>query len=221
MSDSDSSSDEIIGQEAEKEYGDHLDRMGNVHSSDVQAPVKKPSKKGLPISQRLKLIDEYRQGKIDKFYNVVPIKNKPGEFRVVKRRKPLDVPIVDSEPNIDMSIKQPEPVQTTKPVENEPVIDKNKFVMPEFYNMQNTINNSLSKEIAAVMEKCNRIEAKMKKQKAKMKQQRRMKQPEPEEYEYEMDEEPVELPTFPEEPEPQPMFFSPFSVRKRIDLRNF
>ena len=95
--------------------------------------------------------------------------------------------------------------------------------MPEFYNMQNTINNSLSKEIAAVMEKCNRIEAKMKKQKAKMKQQRRIQQQEQEEYEYEMDEEPVERPVFTEqyEPEPQPMFFSPFSVRKRIDLRNF
>ena len=212
MSDSDSS-DEIIGQEAEKEY------------EQAPAPPKKKSHKGLPISQRLKLIDEYRQGKIDKFYNVVPMKNKPGEYRVVKRRKPLDVPIVDSEPNIDMTIKSTIPVETPKTPEPEPVQEKNKFIMPEFYNMQNTINNSLSKEIAAVMEKCNRIEAKMKKQKAKMKQQRRIQQQEQEEYEYEMDEEPVERPVFTEqyepEPERQPMFFSPFSVRKRIDLRNF
>ena len=87
----------------------------------------------------------------------------------------------------------------------------------EFYTMQNTINNSLSKEIAAVMEKCNKIEAKMKKQKQKMKQQRNQRQYVPEEYPEEyMDEE--EMPY--EEPEYRYYPYR-YGMRRRIDLSNF
>ena len=87
----------------------------------------------------------------------------------------------------------------------------------EFYTMQNTINNSLSKEIAAVMEKCNKIEAKMKKQKQKMRQQRNVpRQYVPEDYPEEyIDEE--EMPY----EEPEYRYYSRFGPRRRIDLRNF
>jgi hypothetical protein len=82
--------------------------------------------------------------------------------------------------------------------------------------MQNTINNSLSKEIAAVMEKCNKIEAKMKKQKQKMREQRAQRQYVPDEYaeEYIDDE---ELP--PEEPEYR--YYSRYRPRRRIDLNDY
>ena len=140
---------------------------------------------------------------------------------MVKRRKPLNVPIVDNEP-IDMNIDTNPPVQ--KEIVKENVVkqeksDKNKINM-EFYTMQNTINNSLSKEIAAVMEKCNKIERKLKEQKRADKEKRSKKQ-EQEIIEYEMDEEEIQpLPPV-EEYYPEPAFFSPFSVRRRIDLRNF
>ena len=204
---SSTSDDENIGAEAEKEF-----------ELENEALKPKPRRVKLTNGQRLKLIDAYRQGKTDKFYNVIPDKKKPGDFRIVRRRKPLDVPIADNEP-IDMNIQ----ATPTEPVPQTPIKEdkgeKNKINM-EFYTMQNTINNSLSKEIAAVMEKCNKIERKLKEQKRADKEKRSKKQ-EQEIIEYEMDEEEIQpLPPV-EEYCPEPAFFSPFSVRRRIDLRNF
>ena len=156
---SNSDDDELIGAEAEKEFEEEIPEEKVVEKT-------KPKRVKLTNVQRLKLIDAYRQGKTDKFYNVIPDKKKPGDFRIVKRRKPLNVPIVDNEP-IDMNIDTNPPVQKEIVKENvvkEEKSDKNKINM-EFYTMQNTINNSLSKEIAAVMEKCNKIERKLKEQK--------------------------------------------------------
>ena len=209
---SSTSEDEMIGAEAEKEFEEEITEEKVVEKT-------KPKRVKLTNGQRLKLIDAYRQGKTDKFYNVIPDKKKPGDFRIVKRRKPLNVPIVDNEP-IDMNIDTNPPVQ--KEIVKENVVkqeksDKNKINM-EFYTMQNTINNSLSKEIAAVMEKCNKIERKLKEQKKMNKSKKESKKQEVIEYEYdegtEMDEEPIDLP-------PPPVSYSPFNVRRRIDLRNF
>ena len=204
-----SSDDEMIGAEAEQEYENSLES----EPVEKEKP-KQPSKRvRLTNSQRLQLIDGFRQGKTDKFYNVIPNKNKPGDYRIVRRRKPLNVPIADNNPEpINMNIEQPLPEKniSTQPVKD----DKNRKMKQEFFTMQNTINNSLSKEIAAVMEKCNKIEAKMKKQKAQMKQQRAKRVEPVAEYEYEYEE---------EQPEQyqQPQHYSRFNVRNRIDLRNF
>ena len=188
----------------------------------------------LTNSQRLQLIDGFRQGKTDKFYNVIPNKNKPGDYRIVKRRKPLDVPIADNNPEpINMNI-EPEPhIPVPEPAKEEKNDKKHNF-HTEFYTMQNTINNSLSKEIAAVMEKCNKIEAKMKKQKAQMKQQRMQRAPPaPEEYIEEYGDTTYRMTNqndWSEEdvPEPEdngPEYYQPptprYNVRRRIDLRNF
>ena len=236
-----SSDDEIIGAEAEQEYGDLLDRMGNA----PRVPEAPPKRVRLTNSQRLQLIDGFRQGKTDKFYNVIPNKNKPGDYRIVRRRKPLDVPIADNTP-APVKIEPEAPPQEV--VVEEKSDKKDNFgrspqahngafggltrsalepTVPgasgasgpfhtEFYTMQNTINNSLSKEIAAVMEKCNKIEAKMKKQKQKMREQRNQRQYQPEEYaeEYIEDE--------PDTAEPEYRHYTPrYSTRRRIDLRNF
>ena len=231
-----SSDDEIIGAEAEQEYEQTL--------QEAPVPTKKPAKRvRLTNSQRLQLIDGFRQGKTDKFYNVIPNKNKPGDYRIVKRRKPLDVPIADNNPEpINMAMHsiacpsvlgpniEPEPhIPVPEPAKEEKNDKKHSFggassasgaFHTEFYTMQNTINNSLSKEIAAVMEKCNKIEAKMKKQKAQMKQQRLQRAPPaPDEYIEEYEEE------VPEPEDNGPEYYQPptprFNVRRRIDLRNF
>ena len=205
---SSTSDDEILGAEAEQEYESALETEP-VETKKPKTPAKRVR---LTNSQRLQLIDGFRQGKTDKFYNVIPNKNKPGDYRIVRRRKPLNVPIADNSPEpINMNI-EPEPQKDI--VVKGDKDDRNRKMKQEFFTMQNTINNSLSKEIAAVMEKCNKIEAKMKKQKAQMKQQR-MKRVEPvAEYEYEYEE---------EQPEQyqQPQHYSRFNVRNRIDLRNF
>ena len=223
---SSSSDDEMIGAEAEQEYERSLERAAIAEQEMVkqETPKKTPAKRvKLTNGQRLKLIDAYRQGKTDKFYNVIPDKKKPGDYRIVKRRKPLDIPVVDTCPNPDEIVMESSPLHETN-IPKQPVqvekSEKNNKLKQEFFTMQNTINNSLSKEIAAVMEKCNKIEAKMKKQKAKMKEMRRV-QPEPmEEYEYdEEDEENEQIQDdyYYEEPS----YYSRFNARRRIDLRNF
>ena len=212
---SSSSDDEIIGAEAEQEYENSL--------QESTTPKKTPAKRvKLTNGQRLKLIDAYRQGKTDKFYNVIPDKKKPGDYRIVKRRKPLDIPVVDTCPNPDEIVMESSPLHETN-IPKQPVqvekSEKNNKLKQEFFTMQNTINNSLSKEIAAVMEKCNKIEAKMKKQKAKMKEMRRV-QPEPiEEYEYDDEDEQNEQ--IQDDYYEEPSYYSRFNARRRIDLRNF
>ena len=109
---SSTSDDEMIGAEAEKEFENEIPEENVVEKT-------KPKRVKLTNGQRLKLIDAYRQGKTDKFYNVIPDKKKPGDFRIVKRRKPLNVPIVDNEP-IDMNIDTNPPVQ--KEIVKEPVV---------------------------------------------------------------------------------------------------
>ena len=212
---SSSSDDEMIGAEAEQEYEQEMVKQ--------ETPKKTPAKRvKLTNGQRLKLIDAYRQGKTDKFYNVIPDKKKPGDYRIVKRRKPLDIPVVDTCPNPDEIVMESSPLHETnilkQPVQVEKS-EKNNKLKQEFFTMQNTINNSLSKEIAAVMEKCNKIEAKMKKQKAKMKEMRRV-QPEPiEEYEYDDEDEQNEQ--IQDDYYEEPSYYSRFNARRRIDLRNF
>lgn len=230
---SSSSDDEMIGAEAEQEYERSLEQ----EMVKQETPKKTPAKRvKLTNGQRLKLIDAYRQGKTDKFYNVIPDKKKPGDYRIVKRRKPLDIPVVDTCPNPDEIVME-SPLHETN-IPKQPVqvekSEKNNKLKQEFFTMQNTINNSLSKEIAAVMEKCNKIEAKMKKQKAKMKEMRRV-QPEPiEEYgdtSYRMSNQ--DWTEYDEEDEQNeqiqddyyyadtPNYYSRFNARRRIDLRNF
>ena len=208
-----SSDDEIIGAEAEQEY----------EQSFEQEPVKQTKSKStakrqrLTNAERLRLIDGFRQGKTDKFFNVIPNKNKPGDYRIVRRRKPLDVPIADNSPDpIKIEPEPPKEIPLSEtPVKKEKSEKKDKF-QTEFYTMQNTINNSLSKEIAAVMEKCNKIEAKMKKQKQKMRQQRNQRQYVPEEYPEEyIDEEEMQY------EEPEYRYYPRYGARRRIDLRNF
>ena len=212
-----SSDDEILGAEAEQEYEQSL--------QEESVEKEKPNKRQrLTNAERLRLIDGFRQGKTDKFFNVIPIKNKPGDYRIVRRRKPLDVPIADNTP-APVNIEPEAPPHSPEPVKEEKVHKKDTFggasgasgaFHTEFYTMQNTINNSLSKEIAAVMEKCNKIEAKMKKQKQKMREQRNQRQYQPEEYaeEYIEDE--------PDTAEPEYRHYTPrYSTRRRIDLRNF
>jgi hypothetical protein len=78
------------------------------------------------------------------------------------------------------------------------------------------------------MEKCNKIEAKMKKQKQKMRQQHNVpRQYVPEEYypeEYIDEEEmPYEEPGYAglDRVAPEPQYTPRYNVRRRIDLRNF
>ena len=222
-----SDSDSIIGEEVEKEFEQSRIALGS--TIPEQKAKTTPKRKKLTNLERLKLIDAFRQGKTDKFYNVIPDKKKPGDYRIVRRRKPLNVPISDSEPiNMDIS-QQSEPIKQY-PVEEKK--DKNNKFKHEFYAMQNTINNSLSKEIAACMEKCNKIEAKLKKQKQVKKSKRQQEYIEEEviddgqtyglhnEGEQYGQYEGEQYGQYEGDQMPRPVYYRPFSARRNLDLRN-
>ena len=171
-----------LGETAEREYENELEQ---------EEKSVKPKQKRVRLStgQRMKLVEDFRNGKLDPNYRVSVDKKRPGEFRITKRKKPIEVP--DYEPNsspsmIGISLS---PVPSHTALNNEPKKEnipakpeKHDKVNIEFYAMQNNINNSLSREIQAVMEKCNKIERKMKEQRQLTKNKKQTKE---DEYEYE------------------------------------
>ena len=241
-----------IGEAAEQEYEAELTDDANatlsVPGSGVAGCMQcmsKPKRIRLSTGQRMRLVEDFRKGKLDKYYSVTIDKKRPGEFRITKRRKPLDTPeievtaapdniVVPPATTTQIPVVEPPKSQPTKPApkQDKPVSKPDK-VNIEFYAMQNNINNSLTREIQAVMEKCNKIERKMKEQRAEAKSKRKA-QPEPEiEYEYEYsDGEPdtaartclgrgspaTESCGAAEQPQPPKPQYRMFNARSRINL---
>ena len=236
-----------IGEAAEQEYEAELTDDAN---ETLSAPGSKPKRIRLSTGQRMRLVEDFRKGKLDKYYSVTIDKKRPGEFRITKRRKPLDTPEIEvtaAPDNIAVppatttqkDIIEPVKQQTKSAPKTDKLIPNPEKVNIEFYAMQNNINNSLTREIQAVMEKCNKIERKMKEQRAEAKSKRKA-QPdtaartcgaaEPEiEYEYEYSDGEPEQPPPPEQPQPpQPQAlpgglhlnsqYRMFNARSRINL---
>ena len=176
------------------------------------------------------------KGKLDKYYSVTIDKKRPGEFRITKRRKPLDTPEIEvtaAPDNIAIPpatttqnpvVEPPKPQQPKPAPKQDKPVSKPEKVNIEFYAMQNNINNSLTREIQAVMEKCNKIERKMKEQRAEAKSKRKA-QPEVE-YEYEYSDGEPDTAAHPlgraaeqpPPPEPQQPQYRMFNARSRINL---
>ena len=245
------SSMDKVGEAAEQEYEATL-----VDESSTNA---KPKRIRLSTGQRMRLVEDFRRGKLDKYYSVTIDKKRPGEFRITKRRKPLDTPEIEvtaapvlGEGTLRLSPDDiPVPPATTiqalpgglhlnsqgeitepTPLPTKPrAVEKPEKVNIEFYAMQNNINNSLSREIQAVMEKCNKIERKMKEQRAEAKAKRKAQPPpaladfaarscEAAEYEYEYSDgdEPPQAQA-PMQPEPAlPASRSPLQAAEQIQL---
>lgn len=226
-----------IGEAAEQEYEAELPALDDSTNATPSNPNAKPKRIRLSTGQRMRLVEDFRKGKLDKYYSVTIDKKRPGEFRITKRRKPLNTPEIEvtAAPDniavppattIQGEITEPTAVKQTLPT-NRAKQEKPDKVNIEFYAMQNNINNSLSREIQAVMEKCNKIEQKMKEQRAEAKSKRKS-QPEPEEeYEYEYSDGEPPTPDTPvldegvlrqspaQPPQPQ---YRMFNARSRINL---
>ena len=216
---------EKIGEAAEQESEAELIDDAN---ATLSVPGSKPKRIRLTTGQRMRIVEDFRKGKLDKYYSVTIDKKRPGEFRITKRRKPLDTPEIEvtaAPDNIAIPpatttqnpvVEPPKPQQPKPAPKQDKPVSKPEKVNIEFYAMQNNINNSLTREIQAVMEKCNKIERKMKEQRAEAKSKRKA-QPEPEvEYEYEYSDGEPEQP--PPPPEPQQPQYRMFNARSRINL---
>ena len=86
-----------IGEAAEQEYEASLEDSTN-ETLSVPGSANggsKPKRIRLSTGQRMRLVEDFRKGKLDKYYSVTIDKKRPGEFRITKRRKPLDTPEIE------------------------------------------------------------------------------------------------------------------------------
>ena len=210
-------------------------------------PPPKPKRKTLSTAERLRIIDDFRNGIPDKYYSVDLNPRKPGEYIVRKRKTPITYDIERPIERKRPVKPEPEPEADDAPTSKTPsqllTEPKKAFIGTEFFSMQSSLNANLQRELDTLHEKFNKLDAKFRKERAarKAKNQepnqpapstqavRRRKpapkpKPEPEpqgsdshEYEYEYVDEP------PAEQEEQQPHVNPFGLRTRrnINIRDF
>ena len=83
-----------IGEAAEQEYEADLAQDDSTNATPSNPNVK-PKRIRLSTGQRMRLVEDFRKGKLDKYYSVTIDKKRPGEFRITKRRKPLNTPEIE------------------------------------------------------------------------------------------------------------------------------
>lgn len=128
----------------------------------------KPRRRNLRVAERMKLIEDYKKGITDRFYYVSPHPKKPGEYVIRKRRTPLtyDVPVgeVASSPT-----PSPSPSQSPSPTPSTMLQQSSSGPSVEFFSMQSAMNLNLQRELDALHEKYNKLDAKMRKERASRK----------------------------------------------------
>ena len=212
-------------------------------------PPPKPKRKTLSTAERLRIIDDFRNGIPDKYYSVDLNPRKPGEYIVRKRKTPITYDIERPIERKRPVKPEPEPEADDAPTSKTPsqllTEPKKAFIGTEFFSMQSSLNANLQRELDTLHEKFNKLDAKFRKERAarKAKNQepnqqapptqavRRRKpapkpepEPEPEQqgsdsHEYEY--EYVDEP--PAEQEEQQPHVNPFGLRTRrnINIRDF
>ena len=220
-----------------------------VESQLSSAPPPKPKRKTLSTAERLRIIDDFRNGIPDRYYSVDLNPRKPGEYIVRKRKTPITYDIERPIERKRPVKPEPEPEADDAPTSKTPsqllTEPKKAFIGTEFFSMQSSLNANLQRELDTLHEKFNKLDAKFRKERAarKAKNQepnqpapstqavRRRKpapkpQPEPEpeqqgsdSHEYEY--EYVDEP--PAEQEEQQPHVNPFGLRTRrnINIRDF
>ena len=143
------SSDSDIGKEVEQEL-------------EAKPRKSRTAPNRLTNSQKFELLEKYKRGKLDKYYNVIPDKKRKGEFKFVKRRVPLDLP-----PNYDdgderLSVEpKPAPPEPVKSLTATELLKDDKPKYPtEFFQFQANINNSLQKTLDELQNKYNALSTK-------------------------------------------------------------
>ena len=132
--------------------------IGNQVEAELEAHPRKSrtAPNRLTNSQKFELLEKYKRGKLDKYYNVLPDKKRKGEFKFVKRRVPLDLP-----PNYDNDVGnerypvEQKPVEPVKTITTSDILkdDKQTKLHNEFFQFQASINNSLQKTLDDLQEK--------------------------------------------------------------------
>ena len=197
-----------------------------------------PKRKKLTMSERMRIIEDFRNGIPDKYYSVNPSPRKPGEYILRKRKSPLTYDIekpthkrnesiscLSASESITDSIagNTNETSKTPSQLLTEP---KKSFVGTgtalnplagtEFFSMQSSLNANLQRELDALHEKFNKLDAKFRKERAARKNARKQQQEE-NEYEYEYVDDPPQTPPVEDTPQTNPLF----QRRPRINIRDY
>ena len=196
--------------------------MANIEQEAEIKPETKTKRKKLTMSERMRIIEDFRNGIPDKYYSVNPSPRKPGEYILRKRKSPLSYdierPTHKRNESITDSIAENtnETTKTPSQLLTEP---KKSFVGTEFFSMQSSLNANLQRELDALHEKFNKLDAKFRKERAARKSVR--KQQEDNEYEYEYVDEPPQTPPVEEQQQQIPQVQPLFQRRPRINIRDY
>lgn len=147
-----------------------------VESQLSSAPPTKPKRKTLSTAERLRIIDDFRNGIPDRYYSVDLNPRKPGEYIVRKRKTPITYDIerpierkrpVKPEPeSIALSPKGEDDAPTSKTPSQLLTEPKKAFIGTEFFSMQSSLNANLQRELDTLHEKFNKLDAKFRKERA-------------------------------------------------------
>ena len=203
--------------------------MANIEQeAEIEQEVKtetKTKRKKLTMSERMRIIEDFRNGIPDKYYSVNPSPRKPGEYILRKRKSPLtydiEKPTHKRNESITDSIAENtnETTKTPSQLLTEP---KKSFVGTEFFSMQSSLNANLQRELDALHEKFNKLDAKFRKERAARKSVRKeQQQQEDNEYEYEYVDEPPQTPPVEEQQQQIPQVQPLFQRRPRINIRDY
>lgn len=229
------------------------DNSSHSEEASTQSPKKPAKRRNLRVAERVKLIEDYKNGITDRFYSVSPHPTSPGEYVIRKRRTPLSYDVVDAPRRAGDDVRcntqqsEPQPEPSAPPPSTMLQATPSSGPSVEFFSMQSALNANLQRELDALHEKFNKLDAKMRKERAAAKRKaggkantnKREKashetpisSPDVE-YEYEYVDEPVtqapdeSIPGV-EEPSPAlppPSFTSPWTPyirRRHIDIRDF
>ena len=186
----------------------------------------------------MKLIEDYKNGITDRYYYVSPHPKKQGEYIIRKRRTPLtyDIPSekrkqADTDNTPDVLTPTPSEMLKPTPPPSTPSMASGPTPSIEFFSMQSNLNANIQRELDALYEKYNKLDAKLRKERAakremsksKSKQNAPDETPKGEDAEVEYEYEYVDEPPQPETPQTQPPRFpyAPYIRRQRIDIRDF
>ena len=222
-------SDTDIVQEVEKE-------LSSEKPTTTTNSKKKRTTKSLTMSERMRIIDDFRNGIPDKYYSVSAHPRKAGEYIVRKRKNPLsydierpvDVPTKESITCMSASESPKESTNETSKVPSEMLKSENPLAGTEFFSMYSNLNASLQRELDSLHEKFNKLDAKFRKERASRKNKSSRKKQEDNEYEYEyVDEQvlPGKFKEFDEPPQAPPVDTIPINplhaTRPRINIFDY
>lgn len=141
-------------------------------TNDNPPPAKssnKPRRKNLTTAERLRIINDFKHGIPDKYYSVNPNPRRPGEFIVRKRKTPIEYEIEQNEVHTSISSKSEvhtDPSSTPSQLLTESTPPHNPLAGTEFFSMQSSLNANLQRELDALHEKFNKLDAKFRKERA-------------------------------------------------------